>query len=49
MIRSLFREADRAVGFSKVKAADMAAFSAAHAFIDRFVTDGANFDLIFHG
>jgi hypothetical protein len=44
-----FREADRAIGFSKVKAAYMSAFGAARALINRFFTDVADFDFIFHG
>jgi hypothetical protein len=48
-IRLLFREADRAVGLSKVQAADMSALSAADAFIERLFTDEASLDFIFHG
>lgn len=48
-IRSLFREADRAVEFSKIQAADMSAFGAARALIVRFFTDVADFYFIFHG
>jgi len=49
LISLFFREAYRAVGFPQVKAADMAAFSAALALIERLFADRADFDFIFHG